>query len=154
MTSTSNLSLPIEITIEFDPNSISTTEGAGVTATLRLVSSRPIQGATVVRVVHIPGTAVGMLCISAFLTISLSLSLFDSLPPTAANDYVAFDARINFSVGSTEHTLVVNIFNDNVFELPESLEARLTLVSGKGVTIGQNDVATIYIDDDDGIHTT
>ena len=53
-------------------------------------------------------------------------------------------------MGNTSQTFVVKIVNDDVLELPESFQAQFTLVSGAGVQIGQNDLATININDDDG----
>ena len=156
-------SLYIEPTIQFDPIIYNTTENVGVTVTLRLTANRPIPGRTLVRVVNVNGTGFGMSFITLSLSLSLSLSLplflsFSSLPlhlisfPTsAANDYVAFNKTIRFHEGATEQTLVVNIVDDDEFELPERLQARLTLVDGKGVRIGKNDLATININDDDGM---
>ena len=69
---------------------------------------------------------------------------------TAVADYVAFNTTVTFPVGQTSIRFPVNFVNDNIFELPESLRARLTIESGNGVQVGLNNIATINITDNDG----
>ena len=69
--------------------------------------------------------------------------------PTAPGDYTTFTAMtFTFPAGQTSITIPVDTTEDGVSELLEQFTATLSNPS-EGLTVGDDDVATIEIEDDD-----
>ena len=83
-----------------------------------------------------------------FFDLSRSLLIF-LLSPTASGDYSAFTAMtITFPAGQTSVMIPVDTTEDEIAELLEQFTATLSNPS-EGLIVGDDDVATIEIGDDD-----
>ncbi|MBI1842870.1 MAG: PKD domain-containing protein, partial [Verrucomicrobia bacterium] len=82
---------------------------------------------------------------------SLSQFVKYSIRPGTATfdlDYFATDGRLEFAPGETLKTIDFLVFNDNIPELPETIELTLGDPSG-GVSLAGQNRATVIIDNDD-----
>ena len=64
-------------------------------------------------------------------------------------DYEAQTAVLTFATGTTHATLSLGNLDDNVNEETESFSAQLSSPSS-GISLGKNNIATVYIIDNDG----